>query len=288
MFVVLALVGSYAVSRQAGASAMDTFQLNGDLLVHGNPSLKEVALTFDDGPYGETTEQILATLRDEGVQATFFVVGRHVEERPALVRRIMAEGHEVGNHTYSHPRLTDITTSEAREELVLCEQAVFKATGAHMNLMRPPGMKFNDDLLKLNMDLGYTTIHWNAVAGDYVPVEPAMVTKRILWQVQPGSVILLHDTPDTAAALPGLIARLKADGYRFVTVTQMLSRLPRPVFLASNAGHVSPEPMEAKVERPASATKRKVRRPTMPEPEPAARPPFDEPTWDGGGESSVV
>jgi hypothetical protein len=160
-----------------------------------------------------------------------------------------------------------------------------------MNLMRPPGMKFNDDLLRLNQDLGYTTIHWNAVAGDYLPTDADTITKRILWQAQPGSVILLHDTPSTAEALPGLIKRLKADGYRFVTVTQMLARLPRPVFLASNAGKVSV------IEEPAAPSATTVRRstskPKVKKPiDKSRRPAVDVPTWDGpqdelGGDESA-
>jgi peptidoglycan/xylan/chitin deacetylase (PgdA/CDA1 family) len=282
MLVVVALLAGYYAFRSLGPDrAQSTYELNGDLLVHGNPTLKEVALTFDDGPYGETTEEILSILAEEGVQATFFVVGRHVEQRPELVRKIMASGHEVGNHTYSHPRLTEITSEQAREELVKCEQAVFDATGAHMNLMRPPGMKFDDGLLRLNQELGYTTIHWNAVAGDYVPVEPETIVKRILWQAQPGSVILLHDTPFTAAALRLLVQRLKQDGYRFVTVTQMLARLPRPVFLVSNAGTVSVEEPEPVAVRPASNGKRR-REPGSINLNSGPRTPLtDVPTWDG-------
>ena len=282
MLVVVSLLAGYYAFRNLGPNrAQSTYELNGDLLVHGNPTLKEVALTFDDGPYGETTEEILGILADEGVQATFFVVGRHVEQRPELVRKIMASGHEVGNHTYSHPRLTEITSEQAREELVKCEQAVFDATGAHMNLMRPPGMKFDDGLLRLNQELGYTTIHWNAVAGDYVPVEPETIVKRILWQAQPGSVILLHDTAATAAALRLLVRRLKQDGYRFVTVTQMLARLPRPVFLVSNAGMVSVEEPEPVTVRPAPNGERR-REPGSINLNSGPRTPLtDVPTWDG-------
>jgi hypothetical protein len=141
-------------------------------------------------------------------------------------------------------------------------------------------MQFDDGLLRLAQDMGYTTIHWNAVAGDYVPVEPAMVTKRVLWQVQPGSVILLHDSPDTAKALPELIRRLKADGYRFVTVTQMLARLPRPVFLASNANTVDWEETVPEVEKP-KARRRVRRKEHVAEPESRRSAPVDVPTWDG-------
>jgi peptidoglycan-N-acetylglucosamine deacetylase len=284
MFVVLALIAGYLGYKRLvpPLDQRTTYELGGDLLVHGNPTLKELAITFDDGPYGETTEDILRTLKDNDVQATFFVVGRHVDERPELVRRIMSEGHEVGNHTYSHPRLTQITHGQAKVELEMCEEAVFNATGAHMNLMRPPGMNFDDGLLSLAQDMGYTTVHWNALAGDYLPVEPGMIVKRVLWQVQPGSVILLHDSPDTARALPELVRRLKADGYRFVTVTQMLARLPRPVFLASNAGAVNwKETLPPIEERPAARAKRPQRRSSAQKPPTSAKPAVDVPTWDG-------
>lgn len=285
MFVVLAAFAGYLGFKRLAPAFVEqkTFQLNGDLLVHGNPSLKEIAITFDDGPYGETTSQILQTLAEHDVQATFFLVGRHIDAKPELVRQILDEGHEVGNHSYSHPRLTMITHDEAREELKRCEESFFKATGAHMNLMRPPGMQFDDGILRLAQDMGYTTIHWNALAGDYVPVEPGMVVKRVLWQVQPGSVILLHDSPDTARALPELIRRLKADGYRFVTVTQMLSRLPRPVFLASNANGVDWEAIAPPVSepQPSSVKQRPTTKKRPIKPIEVRTSPIDVPTWDG-------
>ena len=161
MFLVIGMLGAFYGYRQVvlARDMHDTFELHGDLLVHGNPLLREVALTFDDGPYGETTEQILDVLSKDEVPATFFVVGKHVDEHPNVVRRMMALGNEVGNHSYTHPRLTDITLGQARKELAECEDAVFRATGEHMDLMRPPGMKYDDRLLRLAQDMGYTTVH---------------------------------------------------------------------------------------------------------------------------------
>ncbi|MCH8979994.1 MAG: polysaccharide deacetylase family protein, partial [Armatimonadetes bacterium] len=258
--VFLGLFGSYYAYRQVRAVELGerTYELRGDLLVRGNPGLREVALTFDDGPYGETTVQILDALMEHGAQATFFVVGRHVEARPELIRRMLTDGHEVGNHTYSHPRLPSLTLVQARQELELCEAAFVAATGSHMNLMRPPGMRYNDDVLRLAQDMGYSTIHWNVVAGDYLPVEPAEIVARVMRQVDNGSVILLHDSPDTALALPTILRRLTEQGYRFVTTTQMLSRLPRPVVLATNAGTVLiAESTEPEVEPAVNAPRRR-------------------------------
>ena len=282
--VFLGLFGSYYAYRQLRAVAVGdlTYELRGDLLVRGNPSLREVALTFDDGPYGETTEQILDALKERGAQATFFVIGVHVEARPELIRRMLLDGHEVGNHTYSHPRLPELTLAQARQELVQCEAAFVAATGSQMNLMRPPGMRYNDDVLRLAQDLGYATIHWNVAAGDYVPVNPEAIVARVMQQATNGSVILLHDSPDTAKALPTILQRLTEQGYRFVTTTQMLSRLPRPVVLASNAGTVLiAENTEPEV-KPVVTTPRRRLKKKRRFIEPATpKMPIDASTWDG-------
>lgn len=283
--VFLGLFGSYYAYRQLRVvSGIDqTYELRGDLLVRGNPSLKEVALTFDDGPYGDSTVQILDALQEFDAVATFFVVGKHIETRPELIRRMLLDGHEVGNHTYSHPRLPDISLDAAREELSKCEEAFVAATGSYMNLMRPPGMQYNDDVLRLAQNMGYATIHWNVVAGDYVKIDPAAIVARVMQQVNNGSVILLHDSPDTAQALPTILQRLKDEGYRFVTTTQMLSRLPRPVVLASNAGTVLVAENVEPEEKPIAHTprRRSTKKRTVTS-EASPKLPFDELTWEGG------
>ena len=282
--VFLGLFGSYYAYRQLRvvAGIDQTYELRGDLLVRGNPNLREVALTFDDGPYGETTEQILDALKEGGAQATFFVTGVHVEARPELVRRMLLDGHEVGNHTYSHPRLPELTLAQARQELVQCEEAFVAATGSHMNLMRPPGMRYNDDILRLAQDLGYATIHWNVAAGDYLPVDPDEIVARVMRQATNGSVILLHDSPDTAKALPTILQRLTEQGYRFITTTQMLSRLPRPVVLASNAGTVLiAESTEPEVEPVAKTPPRRLKKKRRFVEPTAPKMPFDASTWEG-------
>lgn len=218
-----------------GARSPKTYGLRDDILIRGNPDLREVALTFDDGPRPEIVRGILDTLGRFGARSTFFVVGSQVERSPAIVRRMMNEGHEVGNHSHSHPRLDGMEEAEIRRELVACDKAVFKATGAHTNLFRPPGMRYDDTVVDAAQALGYVTVHWNVAAKDFTPVAPELVSARILDRVRPGSVILLHAQEDTAKALPAILATLKQRGYRFVTVSQMLSRLPRPVYVKTNA-----------------------------------------------------
>ncbi|MBS1724507.1 MAG: polysaccharide deacetylase family protein [Armatimonadetes bacterium] len=292
--LLLALVGAGWILLPK-IKPRQTFQLEGDMLVSGNPSLHEVCLTFDDGPHPESMNRILDVLKKENVKATFFVVGKVVEQHPELVRRMMAEGHEVGNHTYSHKRLNQMPLGSARQEILACAAAVKRATGASMDLLRPPGMEYNNNVLYLSQELGYVTVHWNVVAADYVPVRPDVVVQRVMDQVKDGSVILLHDSPDTALALETVIRKLKAQKYRFVTTTQMLARLPRPVFIATNAFAVAPEtPVAQTVSIPTSEGTRKPKPITGTKGAPVkaalprgrTTPPIDSPAWDGHSEKS--
>lgn len=256
-FGILALAGGVWLYRKVSARVdPKTYELRDDILVHGNINLKEVALTFDDGPRPEHVRPLLDLLGKEKIKATFFVVGQKVEENPRLVRRMMKEGHEVGNHTFTHPRLDGMSSEQIEKEIAQCARAVEKATGAGMNLFRPPGMRYDETVIRAAQDLGYVTIHWNSAAQDYKPQDPASLANKVLKRTQPGSVILLHNHPDTIAALPTIISQLKLKGYRFVRVSQMLGRLPRPVYVNTNAYGVKNE-LLVKVETP-SKPRRKI------------------------------
>ncbi len=264
-----------------------TYDLGSDMLVSGNPNLKEVCLTFDDGPHKGSMDEILACLRENHVRATFFVVGSQVDRQPSLVRQMLAEGHEVGNHTYTHKRLNQMSLTSARQELAACEASVWRATGAKMTLMRPPGMEFNNNVLSLARDMGYVTIHWNVVAADYVKIDPKIIIQRVLKQTSNGSVILLHDSPDTAKALPEILKALKSQGYSFVTTTQMLARLPRPVVVASNAFHI-PQQQAQQVKEVVASKQKKVEKTTRVSKQKSGwqdksvrKELVDAPVWDG-------
>jgi len=284
--VLLTVLGGWYIHHKV--EPHQTFQLDGEMLVRGNPTLHEVCLTFDDGPHPGSMDKILDVLKEEKVRATFFVVGKVVDQNPYLVRRMMAEGHEVGNHTYSHKRLNQMPIASARQEIAACAASVKRATGADMTLLRPRGMEYDNDTLHLSEEMGYVTVHWNVVAADYLPLAPATIVARVMNQTKDGSVILLHDSPDTANALKSVLRALKAKGYRFVTTTQMLARLPRPVNVASNAYTVKPEPVVVQPPTPVKVARKKaelVTRPTPAQAKPAStgkrRPAMDAPVWDG-------
>ncbi|MBV6457282.1 MAG: hypothetical protein HONBIEJF_00390 [Fimbriimonadaceae bacterium] len=256
---------TYLAMRQPLLSRTETYGLQNDILVHGNTDLNEIAITIDDGPRPESTSRILDILKEHRVRATFFVVGKQVAKHPELVRRMMSEGHEVGNHTYTHRRLTELTEEEVRTEIGSCHRAIQLATGVGSALFRPPGMRFNERILQIAQELGYVTIHWNSAVEDYSGnsnIQPVSTVSKRLADSDKGSVILIHGHPTTIEALPTALVALKARGTRFVTVSQMLGRLPRPVYVKSNAYQTVPLP------KPAASVATKAR----PKPKAGKRP----------------
>lgn len=194
-------------------------------LVRGSTSVPEIALTFDDGPHFGLTEKLLDILRTERVHATFFVVGKEVDLHPELAREELADGHELANHTYSHLRLPSLTPDQVEAEMRGGALAVTRAVGAPTRLFRPPGGEYDEVTLNVLKRLGYVMVLWTEDPGDWARPSAAVLERRVLDNVENGSIILLHDgIPETMQMLPDLIHKLKARGYRFVTASEMALR----------------------------------------------------------------
>ncbi|MGD3105406.1 polysaccharide deacetylase family protein [Streptomyces sp. YGL11-2] len=185
---------------------------------------KCVALTFDAGP-SENTNRLLDILKENKAHATFFMLGKnHITERPAEVKRINAEGHELANHTWSHQILTEIKPDEAKRELSRVQDAVRKITGKTPKLMRPPQGRTDEEVSTISKDLGLAQVLWSVTAKDYQTNDSALITKRVLDQTERDGIILLHDIyKGTVPAVPGILKELKKRGYTVVTVSQLLS-----------------------------------------------------------------
>lgn len=191
-------------------------------LVHeGAPGIgRAVAVTFDDGP-GANTRRVVRILRRESVLATFFQLGRMVEADPAMTTRLVRRGHVVGNHSYSHALLS----GGERRELVSTNRAIRAAGAPRPCLFRAPYGENPPALVALARDLGMVTIHWNTDPGDWRGLSADAIVDTTLRQVRPGSILVLHDADPGSAmvrALPVILERLKARGYRFLTVPELL------------------------------------------------------------------
>jgi peptidoglycan-N-acetylglucosamine deacetylase len=199
------------------------------VLCRGNPDVRAVALTFDDGPHPRTCTAILDVLQREGVRATFFPVGFRLQQYPALLDRMVADGHEVANHTWDHPRLNLISPARVRREVSSVRAFVYKRTGFAPRLIRPPGGDYDARVLEICRDEGCIVCLWTAMAGDWKKMPVNEIVEKVLAQAHPGSIILMHDDfMQTPQALPRIIEGLRARGYRFVTASEMLGAPPPP------------------------------------------------------------
>ncbi|MGC9502799.1 polysaccharide deacetylase family protein [Baaleninema sp.] len=182
-----------------------------------------VALTFDDGPWSNTPE-ILDILRKHNAHATFFVIGRHAENNPDLLRRIVAEGHTLGNHSWNH-RYHPVGTAEAMQEIDRTSEFIYEVTGVHTRFFRPPGGNLTNGLAAHAAGQDYAVMMWSLDSLDYAVSVPEIVS-NVVDRAAPGAVILLHDgggnRARTVAALPQILDRLEAEGYRFVTLPEMM------------------------------------------------------------------
>jgi peptidoglycan/xylan/chitin deacetylase (PgdA/CDA1 family) len=195
-----------------------------------NTARKAVALTFDDGPHGKLTPQLLDVLQREQVPATFFVLGSLVEAHPQIVRRMAAEGHEVANHTWDHPKLTSLNDQQLERQIRDTTAIIEENTGQKVTLMRPTYGLYNDRvkdqiLGKYQLDM----VLWSVDPKDWKKPGSDTVARRLVQGARPGAILLAHDIhPGTIAAAPKAIAALKAKGFEFVTVSQLLAMEEAP------------------------------------------------------------
>lgn len=189
------------------------------------PGTKLVALTFDDGPWPGQTQRILEILASRGVRATFFMVGLRVKLTPDIARRIVAEGHAVGNHTQNHPYLKHAPLQRVRDEMAGGAATIAGQTGVTPAWFRPPGGGMSPLVAQEATRLGERVCGWSVDPADWHKPAPEQIVQRVMGAVHPGAVVLLHDGGGdrnaTIAALPAIIDQLRAGGYRFVTLDQL-------------------------------------------------------------------
>lgn len=181
---------------------------------------KRIALTFDDGPNANTTPKILDLLKKYNVKATFFVLGQQIAGKEDLLKRMVADGHEIANHSWSHPNLTKLPLAEAKAEIEKTQEAIAAVTGIRPSLVRTPYGAVNQAVLDA---IGLPMVAWSVDSRDWESRNPKAIFNEVTGHVQTGSIILLHDIqPSTVEALEPLLQQLQHAGYQSVTASQLL------------------------------------------------------------------
>ena len=201
---------------------------------------KRIALTFDDGPRADTTPQALDILKKYGAKATFFVVGNAITGNEAILQRMLAEGHEIGNHSYDHPNLTILSAAEVSSQIQLTQDAVFAATGQRPTVVRPPYGAINQSVMSV---INMPAINWSVDTLDWKTHNTAAILSEVKAQTGNGGIILMHDIHQTTIdALPTVLDYLKKEGYEFVTVSELIGDNPNPHMVYYSRDYVAPAP----------------------------------------------
>lgn len=225
-----AVAAAAAVGYQSMAPTGQWFGRSFTGLARGS---NQLALTYDDGPNDPHTQRLLEVLARHGVHATFFLIGRYVQQRPDIVRELVKAGHVIGNHTFTHPLLTFKNGGELRAQLENCSRALTDAVGEHSNLFRPPFGGRRPAVLRIARRMGLEPVMWNVTGYDWNAPSAEHIEGKVTSQVRGGDVILLHDGGHrefgadrsyTITATDRLISRYKAEGYEFVTVPAMMQK----------------------------------------------------------------
>jgi peptidoglycan/xylan/chitin deacetylase (PgdA/CDA1 family) len=195
------------------------------------PGARKLALTYDDGPNDPWTLRLLEVLERRQIKATFFVIGRFVEQEPDVLRAVVAAGHSLGIHTWDHPNLLFAPASEVRSQLERTRQIIFETTGVDAILMRPPFGARRPATLRVACELGLVPVMWNVTCYDWKPITPERILAHVERQMRGGDIILMHDgghvrmganRGHSVEATDRIIRQYAAAGYQFVTVPEMI------------------------------------------------------------------
>ncbi|MDQ0504402.1 polysaccharide deacetylase family protein [Xanthobacter agilis] len=233
-----------------------------------------IAITFDDGPNPETTPKLLKILEARGIKATFFVVGMRASENPEMLQRMVAAGHEIGNHSWNHPQLPKVSLAEVDRQLTQTSAAIHAAIGKDPIYLRPPYGAMTPALRRYIEDkYGLTMVYWSADSLDWKNRDAQAIYDKVMAQTRPGGIILMHDIhATTVAAVPRVLDALLAKGYKFVTVSELIAmnkpvppktvaalapapvrKKPKPQATPVSVAPVSVAPGSAKPAKPAGA-----------------------------------
>jgi peptidoglycan-N-acetylglucosamine deacetylase len=206
-----------------------------------------IAMTFDDGPSPATTPRLLDILKQRNIKATFFMIGQNAERNPEIVKRILAEGHEIGNHSWTHPQLSKLPDQRVTEEITKTQDAIKNACGYTPVLLRPPyGAITSRQKDWIEKQFGLSIIMWSVDPFDWKRPGASVIEQRILAGARPGAIILSHDIhQQTVDAMPATLDALAQKGFKFVTVSQLIAmNQPKTSPTPSPESHPSASPRQ--------------------------------------------
>jgi peptidoglycan/xylan/chitin deacetylase (PgdA/CDA1 family) len=218
-----------------------------EILLHGPGTVKRCALTFDDGPDNRWTPRIATVLESYGVRGTFMCVGQRVAQNPHVLQHLVQGGHIVGNHSWSHPNLTQLTPEQIRWQMERTDDEIQQVAGIRPRFFRPPYGAMNEDVIRIAVALRYKILYWDVDSLDWSGLTAAQVVTNVMSHVHPGTIVLMHsaggrceDLSNTVQALPVLIRILRREGYQLVTVPELLGE-PAYFNTSSAIGNVENE-----------------------------------------------
>jgi peptidoglycan/xylan/chitin deacetylase (PgdA/CDA1 family) len=227
-------VGVAGLACWAGYHTMSpTSQLYGRTFIGLGPGSRHLALTYDDGPNDPYTWRMLEVLERHGVKATFFLIGQYVQQKPEIARAVVAAGHAIGSHTWSHPNLIFEQVTELRRQLVQTQQAILDATGVETRIFRPPFGGRRPATLRTVRAFGLQTVMWNVTCYDWKAQSADDIVTHAEGQIRGGDVILLHDgshvrmgidRSPSVEATDRILSRYLSEGFEFVTIPEMMQR----------------------------------------------------------------
>src|SRR5436190_945335 len=232
-FLLFSLVASFGIVAVRAAAVAPQTGEKSKLTATAEPGITfdwvhvdgpYVAMTFDDGPSAKLTPKLLDLLAAHHIKATFFLIGQNVAENPDIVTREVREGHEVANHSWSHPNLAKMSDDGVRDQLHKTEDAIRRASGNRPTLLRPPYGSITVRQKKwINQEFGYKIVLWDVDPLDWRRPGPNVVCNRIIKMARAGSIILAHEIhPVTIEAMPCVLIQFEAMGFKFVTVAELI------------------------------------------------------------------
>lgn len=204
-------------------------------------SEKKIALSFDAAWGADITPKLLQILKENGVKTTFFLVNFWMEKYPDMTKRIAKEGHEIGNHSATHPNMGSISKDAIIKEISTTHDMIKKLTGQNAKLFRPPFGDYSNTLITTCNELGYHVIQWDVDSLDWKDLSANAIYDRVMKQVKPGSIVLFHNNgKHTAEAIKRIIPELKKQGYEIVPISELL--LKKDYYIDGSTGEMRYNP----------------------------------------------